>query len=131
MDLGDGSTPIRRDHHERAWRVRGGPWKRERNGRELMLAVIRHLASVDVRGRQRFYGEPVDRWGEPLFSEPEGKGIDWRRVEADVDKVVNINRTHGGIETFLAQACTQCQTSAGASIRLGEDIELVLDLSRG
>ena len=127
VDLGDGGTPIGPNSHERAWRVKGGPWQRESNGRDLMLSVIRHLASIDVRGRQRFYGEAVDRWGEPLFSDSEGR--QWRRVEPEFDKAVNINRSHRSIETFLAQACAQCQTSTGAPIRLGEDIELVLDLS--
>ena len=127
VDLGDGGIPIGRDSHERAWRVKDGPWQRERSGRDLMLSVVRHLASIDVRGRQRFYGESVDRWGEPLFSEREGKN--WRRVEPEFDKAVKVHRSHRGIERFLAQACAQCQTSTGAPIRLGEDIELVLDLS--
>ena len=129
VDLDDGNAPIRRDSMERAWRVSGGSWRRERNGRELMVSVIRHLASIDIRGRQRFYDEAVDRWGEPLFSDPEGKPTDWRRVEPDVDKVMYINRSHRDIEAFLAQACAQCRTSTGAPIRLGEDIELVLDMS--
>ncbi|MCY4497253.1 MAG: type I restriction enzyme HsdR N-terminal domain-containing protein [Rhodospirillaceae bacterium] len=127
VDLGDGGTPIRRDAHERAWRVKDGTWRRERSGRELMLSVIRHLDSIDVRGCQRFYDEAVDQWGEPLFLEREGRR--WRRVEPEFDKAVSVNRSHRSIEGFLAQACAPCRTSTRMPIWLGEDIELVLDLS--
>ena len=132
VDLGDGGSPIRRGAHERAWRVKGGPWQRESNGRKLLVSVIRYLASIDVRGRQRFYDEAAFPQGKPLFSDSEERSSSWRRVESDIDKVVNIRHSsHPGIEAFLAQACAQCKTSTGAPIRLGEDIVLVLDLSSG
>lgn len=40
-------------------RLLKGNW---RSG-ELLVSAIRHLASIDVRGRQRFYDDAVDRWG--------------------------------------------------------------------
>ena len=129
VDLGDGGSPIRYEYRERAWRVKGGPWRREKNGRDLMISVIRHLASHDVRGRQRFYGEAVDQWGEHLFSDPGEDSTNWRRVEPDIDKWVWVHRSHRNMEAFLKDACSQCQLPIGAPIRLGEDIELVLDMS--
>ena len=38
VDLGDGGVLSRRESHERAWRVKGGPWQRQRSGRDLMLS---------------------------------------------------------------------------------------------
>ena len=131
VDLGDGGAPIRRDSFERAWRVKGGDWRREPSGRELMFSVIHYLAAIDMRGRERFYREAVNRLGEPLFPDAERESRKWRRVEPDIDRVVNIHRSHQSIGAFLAQACTQCRTSTGVPIHLGEDIELVLDLSSG
>ena len=47
VDLSDGRPPLRRSTKERAWRVKGGAWQREPTGRGVMVAVLRHLASID------------------------------------------------------------------------------------
>lgn len=131
VDLGDGRDPLNPESRERAWRVRGGDWQREPDGRSLMLAVLRYLASIDSRGRYRFYDETVTATGGRMFLDIQEHPSKWRRVEPGMDKFVKVHRSYGDMAQLLAQACAQCRTSTGAPIRLGEDIEIVLELSPG
>ena len=66
---------------------RGAKWRREKSGRELMLAVIRHpRASLDTRGRERFYDEVTAPGGWPLCSNREAAISNaWRRVESGIE----------------------------------------------
>ncbi|MCY4192078.1 MAG: type I restriction enzyme HsdR N-terminal domain-containing protein, partial [Rhodospirillaceae bacterium] len=63
VPLDDGGPPLNPSSQARAWRLKGGTWKRESNGRDLFVAVMRHLASIDVRGSKRFYDEAVTASG--------------------------------------------------------------------
>ena len=127
-DLGDGGNPLNSDARERAWRLKGGTWKRESTGRDLMVAVMRYLASIDGRGRHRFYDEAVTASGAPMFSNTDGPPKHWRRVEPSIEKFVLVNRSNRAMEQILAQACNQCRPSTGVSVRFGEDIEVLLDI---
>lgn len=128
VDLGDGGAPLRQATKERAWRVKGGEWQRVPTGRGVLIAVLRYLASIDGRGRQRFYNEAVTRTGAPMFSDTEIDPRQWWRVEPGIDRFVKVHRSNKNMEQIIAQACRQCRTSAGAAIRFGEDIEVLLDL---
>ena len=132
MDLGDGGPPLSHQTRERAWRVKDGPWRREPNAKILLVSVVRYLASIDVRGRQRFYDEAVTATGLPMFSDTKQvRPKHWVPVEPDIVKFVNVNHSYESARRLIAQACSQCQTAIGAPLRLGEDIEVVLDLSSG
>lgn len=126
VDLADGGEPLNLESRERAWRVKGGDWRREPNGRTLLVAVLRYLASIDSRGPYRFYDETVTATGGHMFSDTQEHPDRWRRVESGIDKFVKIHRSYSDMEQLLAQACAQCQTLSGAPVRLGEDIEVVL-----
>lgn len=126
FELGDGKPPLGTGF-ARAWRLPGGAWQREPNGRSVALAVIRYLASRDARGRQRYYAEAVDKYGFPLFSSEEKPG--WRRIEESVDAWVQVNRSNRDQEQFLRRACTAVQLSGDAAgMQLGRDVEVLLDI---
>ena len=128
IDLGDGKPPLTSRAFARAWRVRGGAWRRAPSGRTLMIAVIRYLASLDVRGRQRYYAEAIDSSEAPLFP-PEKEGQrGWRRVESDIDRWVYVHMSNQNQERFLSEACAAVQPRDGGTIRLGDDIEVLLVL---
>ena len=93
-----------------------------------MVAVMRYLASIDGRGRQRFYDEAVTASGVPMFSDTEGLPKQWRRVEPSIAKFVLVNRSNKDMEQLIAQACKQCRPSSGMPVRFGEDIEVLLDI---
>ena len=128
VDLGDGSAPLRYASTERAWRVKGGAWQREPTGRGVYVAVLRYLASIDGRGRHRFYSEAVNRTGTPMFSDTENDPKKWWRIEPGIDKFVKVHHSNKYMEQLIAQACQQCRPSTGAAIRFGDDIEVLLDL---
>lgn len=128
VDLGDGSAPLRYRSMERAWRVKGAPWQREPSGRAVFVAALRYLASIDSRGRHRFYDETVLRMGAPMFSDTQIDPKKWWRVEPGIDKFVKVHHSNSYMERIVAQACKQCRPLSGLEIRLGEDIELLLDL---
>ena len=128
VDLGDGSEPLNSETRERAWRVRGGEWRREPNGRSLLLSVLRYLASIDGRGRHRFYDEARGAMGAPIFSDTQEHPHDWRRVEPDIERFVKINRSNSSMERVIAQACKQCRPATGAALKFGEDIEVLLNI---
>ena len=125
VELGDGQPPLG-SGWARAWRVQDGPWQRESNGRNVALAVIRHLASRDARGRHQYYAEARDQWGEPLFSNKEGPGC--RRIEEDADVWAYVSRSNKDQERFLKRACTAVQLPGGATMQLGRDVEVLLDI---
>ena len=129
VDLGDGSAPLRYASTERAWRVKGGAWQREPTGRGVYVAVLRYLASIDGRGRHRFYSEAVNRTGTPMFSDTENDPKKWWRIEPGIDKFVKVHHSNKYMEQSIAQACQQCRPSTGAAIRFGDDIEVLLDLA--
>lgn len=128
VDLGDGGAPLNSESRERAWRVKGQVWRREPNGRLLMLSVLRYLASIDGRGRYRFYDETVTVTGARMFSNVQEHPNQWRRVEPDIDRFVNVNRSYRDIEQLLAQACSQCRPASGVPVRFREDIDVMLDI---
>lgn len=126
--LDDGGPPLNSHTRARAWRLKGGAWTRMSTGRDLMVAVMRYLASIDGRGRQRFYDEAVTVSGVPMFSDTEGPPKQWRRVEPSIAKFVLVNRSNKDMEQLIAQACKQCRPSSGMPVRFGEDIEVLLDI---
>ena len=128
VDLGDGSAPLRQATKERAWRVKGEAWKREPTGRNVLVAVLRYLSSIDGRGRHRFYNEAVTKMGAPMFSDTADNPNHWRQMEPGIEKFVKVHRSNKDMEQVIRQACTQCRPSTGAAIRFGEDIEVLLDL---
>ena len=129
-DLGDGGPPLIPEARPRAWRVKGGTWQREPGGRTVFVAVLRHLASIDSRGRDRFYDEVRTARGARMFSDrpPEGKAKQWRRIEPDVEKFVKVHHSNEALESLLAQACRECRRTSGAPVRLGDEIEVLLVL---
>ena len=129
IDLEDGLPPLKSKgyHYHRAWRIRGGRWRRVDAGKILMLEVIRHLASIDVRGKQRYYAEAADSRGR-LFRNVEVKPVHWQRVEEGFDWWVLTHLGNKDKERFLARACALVKRPDGATIQLGEDIEVLLDI---
>ncbi len=128
VDLGDGGEPLNSYTRERAWRVKDGDWHREPNGRSLLVSVLRYLASIDGRGRHRFYDETVTAMGERMFSDTQEHPHRWRRVEPGIEKFVKIHRSYHDMEQLLTQACSQCRPASGAPVRFGEDVEVLLNL---
>ena len=118
IELGDGMPPLAPGAHARAWRVRGSQWRRETDGRALMLAVIRYLASMHSRGRQRYYDEAVDSYGTPLFPRRDEVQGNWTRVEQGMDRCVYVNLTNKNKEAFLAKACAAVQLPSGSQYGL-------------
>lgn len=131
VDLGDGQPPLSSAKWERAWRAQGSAWHRESDGAALMMAVIRYLASIDARGRQRYYDEAMEVWGAPLFfrhEESQGKRGRWVQVEPGIDRWVNTGRSNKSKERFLARACAAVQMPSGESAKLGETVEVMLEI---
>lgn len=113
-----------------AWRVKGEEWQACPNGRDLLIAVMRHLASIDARGRLGFYDGAITASGNPMFSDHNVKAREWRQVEPDIDKFVRVHLGYDAMRGVIAQACRQCRPANGASVQLGEDIEIRLGTSR-
>ncbi len=111
-----------------AWRIRGGDWRVEKNGRVLLLAVARWLASVDRRGVDGFYRSIVSYWGDRFFIEavPEGKEGVYREVEPGRGYWAFVNLQNSNKLLRLKRWCDQTQKQDGGTVLWGEDIEVWL-----
>lgn len=111
-----------------AWRVQGGDWRVERNGRALQLAVARWLASVDRRGVDTFYRSIVDTWGDRFFvnAVPDGQEGAYREVEPGRGYWTRIHLSNSDRLSRLKRWCDQTQKPEGGSVLWNVDIEVRL-----
>ena len=111
-----------------AWRIRGGDWRSEKNGKTLQLAVARWLASVDRRGTDAFYQSVTNTSGDRAFIDaaPEGQQGSYQEVQPGLGYWT---RTHMGNSNRLSRLkrwCNQTQKPEGGPVIWDEDIEVRL-----
>ena len=118
LDTKDGQPVMSSTERRRAWRLRGKYWKREKHSKDLQIAVIRHLASRDVRGVEQFIRESVD--GKIFIDHNPGPGGTryteilsgvWHKTGVSTNKCISM----------LSAIAQLVRTSDGQKIRVSED----------
>ena len=135
IDLDDGKPPLVSNKLERAWRISGGIWQREKSSKELQIAVTRYLVSQDIRKNEDFYSTSRGKTGTPNFFQeqyirdhPTWELNRFSRVEPDLDYWM---RTHiGNVQRrkFILDLCKCVQTKDGRKFQIGHELEIWLPI---
>ena len=110
-----------------AWRIRGESWRRENTNADLQRAIVKHLASNDPRGRQKFYEDAIRSNGNRFFPKNDPKGSrKFTRIEQGMEYWMSTHMDDKERERWLKNLCTQAQKSNGTPVQWGTDIQVRL-----